>query len=411
MKTSEYKGRDFASSQGSFLANAKVSSIIYLLIFFLITVSGSRHFVDAGLQNSIEAIGYLVLIITVTSRGLREGILGPGDWLFASLVILLLLPGFMHEGLTLYRKTAFLLAAIVLVGTTIVSRGQMANQDEIVFAIAGVVAGVVFSFALSLYDGRYMGALGSFDGGILYKNYFAGDILCVLIGASCLSPFKAQMTVGRLLIICASISLIGISGSKGAVLLAGFFVLALHLQSYYDINSRMEKALLLLLIIGISIPLLFVLFDWISDVETYQYRVRGLKNYWAFVSGDVRRIVFGSSELLYSGRAGYAWVFRDLVGWDGSIEFAWLNVLMKHGLLGIVAYLAVFGHYFARLKQCNGERRRLAVAILLTLLLSSFVESYVETMHSVVGPFCYMLASGLSGNKLSERDDVGAGTL
>ena len=389
--------------QNSFLANAKVSSVFYMLTFFLITVSGSHHFVNLGRQNIIEIIGYVLLIFTVLTGAFRKKACESRDYLFAFVIVLLLLPGFVFEGLTLYRKAAFLLSAVVLVCTSIISKGLIVNRDELIFAIAGVIAGVTISFVMSLSDGDGIGALGSFDGGILYKNYFAGDILCVLIGTTCLSLFRSQMTAGRLFIICCCLALIVISGSKGAALLAGFYVLTILFQGYYSINSRTEKTLLVVLIICILVPLMYLLIDWITDVETYQYRVRGFGNYLNYVAGDIKHIIIGNSSLLYSGRAGYAQLFRELFGWNGSIEFAWLNVLMKHGVLGIIAYITILVRLFRSSNRCADDYKRFANAILLTLVLSSFVESYMETMHSVVGPFCFMLANGLCGKTLPNQ--------
>lgn len=400
----------FTVAKDSSLSRIKVDSVMSIALpFFLLTISGSHHFVDAGQQNIVEALGYTSLIASVINGMIRKKTCASRDWAFALVIIVLLLPSFLLEELVLYRKASFLLATAVLVCTAVFSRGLIFDRDEITLAVFGIILGVIVSFMLSIYDGSAVGALGNFDGGVLYKNYFAGDMLCILLGAASLSAHESRMTVGRLFIVCTALAMVLASGSKGAMLLVGVFALVMLLQAFYSMNSRTERMLIALLAIGISIPLLLFFLNWTSDVETYQYRVRGLQNYLAYVNGDVKHVAIGNSALLYSGRAGYAMYFRELTGWNGSIEFAWLNVLMKHGLLGVVAYFAIFVRLFLLAKQCHGAKGRYAIAILLTLLLSSFVESYMETMHSVVGPFCFMLANGLigpasaNGNKTEPR--------
>ena len=45
----------------------------------------------------------------------------------------------------------------------------------------------------------------------------------------------------------------------------------------------------------------------------------------------------------------------------------------------------------------NWEHKSAGIAIAVMILISMFVEAYIQTIHSPVGIYCYLVMGGLAG--------------
>ena len=93
---------------------------------------------------------------------------------------------------------------------------------------------------------------------------------------------------------------------------------------------------------------------------------------------------------------------RSTTGYDGSLEMAWLNILIKSGLLGVLAYAFIFIRMFKLAVKANDKVISVGImAITITLLASSLVEAYIQSIHCIYGMMSYMAVNGLYGCDLN----------
>ena len=89
--------------------------------------------------------------------------------------------------------------------------------------------------------------------------------------------------------------------------------------------------------------------------STYAYRFRGLLNYLNYYNGDSFHMILGNAESFYDKSNSYVMAVRSTTGYDGSLEMAWLNILIKSGLLGVLAYAFIFIRMFKLAVKANDK--------------------------------------------------------
>ena len=89
---------------------------------------------------------------------------------------------------------------------------------------------------------------------------------------------------------------------------------------------------------------------------------------------------------------------RSTVGFDGSLEMAWLNILIKSGILGIISYIIIFVRMFWLQQKVKNKVISVGIlAILITLLGSSLVEAYIQSIHCIYAVMSYLVINSLYG--------------
>lgn len=266
----------------------------------------------------------------------------------------------------------------------------------------------VYSSALSIVG---------FNGGIIYKNYYAAILVASFIGIFIYySNYKRRKIdfVSLILIFCCLI----MSNSKGGLLLLLLFVglyFAIFkwkiLDKFKVKEKKYNKVILVILIILLIMILMILGYKYIlSNSSTYAYRIRGVVNYISFYKNDLFHLIFGNSEMAFRD-SEYSYVENIRIfltqngmnGYDGSYEMGFINVLIKNGLIGIIGFILAYYIIMRRAQKNELMERQYVYILILTLLISSLVESYVCNIHAVFGIVCYMFINGLIEIKNDDR--------
>ena len=160
--------------------------------------------------------------------------------------------------------------------------------------------------------------------------------------------------------------------------------------------KKSQRNIILVAVSFIAIGLGYTIFqEYALKTTTYMYRFNGWLNYLAYYEDDAFHMIFGNAENVYDQNTSYVLTVRSITGWNGSLEFAWLDVLIKNGILGIIGFAIVFIRYFrGAAKEKTWVNKGIIYGYLSVLLASSLVETYIQSVHSVYGLYSYLILSG-----------------
>lgn len=145
----------------------------------------------------------------------------------------------------------------------------------------------------------------------------------------------------------------------------------------------------------------------LPNIVTYAYRMRGVTALFESFRTNPKYFIFGLSEVAFAS-TGYDYVnnMRNFFGWQASVEMAYINIFIKNGFLGFVAYLFIYYQYFKRGRYVEEKVKNVFFSLLIVMILSGFVETYISTIHYMLGPYLYCVINGLLNNDASFMNKV-----
>jgi hypothetical protein len=282
-----------------------------------------------------------------------------------------------------------------------------------------VLLGVFVSLVLAVVGGHeivtsnegFLGYRYGFTGGIKYKNYLAADMLSVFIGLYLYGREIERKRIDRFIMYLSGIILF-LSGSRGGYALFALFLVGINVDKIRMIAKQHRKLFFAGILIA-GIVVFAALYTKVAlNSATYMYRIRGLLNYLNYYRGDTFHLLFGNTESIYDQELSYVYMVRFIVGWDGSLEFSWLNVIIKSGLVGVIGYALLYFRYVVVMFSTNEWRMKSVIfALVITMLASSLVEAYIQSVHAVFGIYGYLVLSGRVGVIRNDGHDQNAERL
>lgn len=374
----------------------------------IITVSGSDFMVNNGKQSLLEYLGYGLLLSGIVIHFLRMPRHYRQKYINYPAIILCVLfsVGLLQQELTWVTKIILLCTMAAIVFVSLLAEGFIDSVKEIRILSYGVLAGCFVSMCLALISGHSMvstseGILGfniAFDGGIQYKNYFGANMIAVFMGLYIYTRQTRKRLIRDRAVMTVCIILIFLSGSRGAYLIFLTFLLSFNYDFFKKIHNRQRKLLICIMVVTGAFAFVYLYDNIALNSSTYMYRVRGLLNYLEYFTGDWFHMIFGNAEMAYENKLNYVMSVRSVVGWDGSLEFAWLDVIIKNGFFGVVGYLVIFIRALKiSFKSEQWGIKTACIAVTLALLLSSLVETYMQSIHAVFGVYSYLVIAALCG--------------
>ena len=391
----------------------KLSRNIFLCIFFfLLTFSGSYYCKEHGLDQNLEYVSYGLLMIALFLNYIKLDKKYRYKYINSISVIVLVCSviGIFLNDLTLSR-TMILFFTMFARWTCVFWGDNYINSFSILRAISyAILAGVMTSTFLAWITEHQLiyaseGILGftiAFTGGIQFKNYFAADMLAVFIGLYFYRKYERRRPID-LFVIILSVILLLFSNSRGGYVLFVVFLVVANIDIIIKISKKQRKIFLCVTTILAILAFIYLYKNIALNSSTYMYRIRGLLNYLKYYNNDLFHMLLGNTESFYDQELSYVFAIRKVVGWDGSLEFAWLDVIVKSGCIGVLGFFLVFARFIntAR-KDETWDLGVVMASILATLLVSSLVEAYIETIHAVFGIYCYLVMAGTNG-RINER--------
>lgn len=395
----------------------RIKDILVCTALFVITLSGASGVINSGYKSTLEYVGYAILLPTIifSSYHNERPVWVVQKTLLFCVMITLMSFGFLVQALSIKRKIILLFTVFGVCSVTTLSDNLLnslklirASAYSILFAVCVSSVIIIWSGgkiweSIEVPGGGIMGITFALTGGIKYKNYFSGDMLAVFIGI--FLYYIQEKKKLDLIVLCLTAIAIVLSNSRGSILLlASFLLVAFCYNIVRFIKPSQRNIFLGCLLVASVVGVIYAFDPVIMNIETFAMRFRGLLNYISYFKDDCNHMLLGSSELMYDKAEDYVITVRSMTGLDGSVENAWLNIMIKSGLLGVVAYIILFIRLFRlSTNYKDWHIKSSIVAITVMLLASSFVEAYIQSIHCILGIYCYLIILGFYGMSLDPK--------
>lgn len=382
-------------------------NIVIIISFFLLTLAGSAFFQDNGLTKITEYLSLGLLMYSIASNWKQQG---KKDRLFFLCVLCLLEVGIVVQSGNVRDKLSVIFSMVIIWLLFCKSKGVFQSFKVFRDISYTVLVAIVVSTFLSLFSGYSLfdtltenNFEWGFNGGILYKNYFAADMIVVLSGLIVYRKYEKKYQIDLFVEIISFFFLL-LSFSKGAWLIMLSFVIAMNWKYFGRVKKRQRNILLFILLALGACIFVFLFQNYAMKTTTFMYRINGWENYIRYLNGDMKLLFWGNATKFLHGNSSYVYDFRSVVGWDGTLEIAWLNVLIKNGIVGMIGFIIMFIYYFMGLFKRRAVNQELYLACLIMLLISSFVEIYMQSLHHPFAIYCYLTLGGFLCNKDDEKN-------
>ena len=376
--------------------------ILPFLGFFLMTI-GNGKYLGAKCGDLIEYLGIAVLLILCYWPTKTHHISVTKIIKVLFLTSLLSIGAFIKGTPT---KACYMIAltSFALMSFSLMSQSILSTNKRIKIAASAIFSGAVFSALIGLITGTLGFTLGSDESivGILYvsgfqvKNYCGGIWLLLFILNYIYYIRNGRLGYKEKIVLTMFLFLIVLSGSKGALALSLIWILLINFDRILKFRKNQKK--IFGFVVGIVACLIgvYIYNNILINVYTYAYRMRGLSNLVEYMMQDSRNLFFGLSDIAYANSGvDYTTNMRRFLGWQSSVEMAYVNILIKNGLIGFISYILIFKNFLSGCKRCTATDQSIVKSLVIVLLISGLTETYAASIHYVVGPVMYCLIRGL----------------
>ena len=388
---------------------------LLFLSFFLLAMGNSAYFISVGLGRLVEYAGLLILLLTITenylfrlSRNLQGKVA-----VRAILLSVLFCLGLAVQDLRFLKKMELIISMLIMVFLMVVSEGYIRSFIQIRWASWGILAGCAGCTVLALLTGTEVttvalegvGGLG-FNGGMEHKNFFAYAVFASFTGLYLYWRFEKK-NKWELVLLGVELLLMVLSNSRSVYIVLAVFFVAMFAEKLFTlaksilnkIPEKHRKTCLIAVGIAGAAAVATAVIVVLPKSGTYMYRVRGLLNFFKTYSADAFHMIFGAADMAFGNpEVSYADSVRGALGWDGSVEMALLNMLVKNGLVGVIGYVAILSRPVAALVRAKcWDYRIMLLVVIAPVLISTLAETFITNVHLVYSPFCYIVLTGLCG--------------
>ena len=378
-------------------------SVYLFFTILIITYSSCMAFENQRAKSTLEALGYGMLLFGILVSFFKwrkkyriEAIR------FASILLPLLSVGIAVQELSILRKITVIVIMVTIIIIIVFSENYLRGPRAFKTMSYGCFFGVVLSsitcifLNLSLIGGVEESVMGwdiYFNGGIQYKNV-ATMMIAIIISLYLYKKEKGYISKTDECVIFISFIVLIASLSRGAWIHFLVFFLMTQYRKIRNIKKSQRKAFSLIVFLVCVFVGIYIYENLIMLSGTYMFRYRGLVNYLTMFSVDKFYMIFGSAEIFYDKELDYVQTFRSITGWDGSMEIAWLNIFIKTGLLGVIGFVLIFIRYFKFVFNTDDYKQRTYLLAMIVMMLgTSMVATYIEEVHSLFGIYVYLLMS------------------
>lgn len=374
---------------------------ITFIIFFLLTIGNGKYIADK-FGNIVEYTGLAILIIGTILKSSKNMNTLKKDIKIIILSIVLSY-GALRNNIPVGAKSMIFLSSLLLMNYPKFSEIFVSQNSQIKVIGDAILFGMITNSIIGFATGTAGLFFNSneaiikvlFLSGLKIKNYCGGIWLIIYILYYVYYYHNNTLNKHRTRFLFLGI-LILLSGSKGACVLAAIFILGVNCKKILRFKENQEKIFYACLIIIIVILSVYIYNNILINIPTYAYRMRGLQKLFDLLKQDFNRFMFGMSDIAYAN-TGYDYTsnMRNFLGWDASVEMAYVNILIKNGILGYLVYFKIFKDIINKSKKIPKKERNIVSGILAVMLLSGFTETYIASIHYVVGPTLFCLINSI----------------
>lgn len=389
----------------------KEKDILPFLGFFLITI-GNGKYLGAKFGNLIEYLGLAALLLLCYWPS-KTNHVSVTETIKVLLLTLLLSIGAFIKGAPTKACYMIALTSFALISFALKSQSVLSTNKRIKIAANAIFLGAVFSAFIGLITGTLGLTLGSDESivGILYvsgfqvKNYCGGIWMILFVLNYIYFKRTNQINTKRsVYTLCAISIFLILSGSKGACVLCVLFVLGVNYNKIVSLKKEQKKVFGFVFWVILILVAIYLYNNILINIKTYAYRMRGFQKLLDYMLDDSKRLMFGISDIAYADNGNtYVNNIRSFLGWEASVEMAPVNILIKNGLLGVFPYIMIYKSYISERKYLNSVDKSILLALIILMLISGLVETYIVSIHYVVGPVLYCLVNGIISQKYKQE--------
>ena len=385
-----------------FQMKIKTNDLYLFATIFLLTLSHCVAYVGTKVEAIIEYSGYLLLLmgIIISFFRHRAKYRRAKTALIFFIVLVLLSIGIFLQDLTIFRKITLLFTVVAISIVSTLSERFLIEINKLrVMAYAclfGVLISTCICLILDVPIVRYtseatFGIIYYFNGGIRDKNVATMMIAIIISLYVCSKERGTPKPIDQIVSFLCALVLIA-ANSRGAWIEYLVFALMLNYRRIGKVVKAHRVFFVLFIVLSV-LPFIILFYNgFVMKSETYLFRYRGLMNYISKYRNDAFHMIFGNAEMAYKPGVEYAYAVRSVTGWNGTIENSWLNILIKSGILGIIAYIIIFVRAIITAIKCdNVFYKTIYLSVTVMLIISSFVAIYIQTIHGLFGIYCYLV--------------------
>ena len=386
-------------------------NIISCLGVFLITI-GNGKFLSNHFGEKIEYLGLFLVLLAIVFFNINHRV-GFRVIIRAITLIVLLSAGAFVLNSDRETRITLLLISVIIVFCAALPNEIFADNQRLKLIADSICIGCIFTFVIGIFTGTlglYLhqdnSILGfTYAAGFTIKNYTGGLwlLLFVLYYIYFLNVGKLKKKLNFLLLVTLFIFIV-LSGSRGASFLCVVFWVSINQKKLFLFAKEQKKLVGFLVGIVVIVAGIYIYTNVLANISSYAYRMRGLSSVMEYLFSDIKRFMFGLSDIAYAN-TGYNYTdnMRNFLGWNASVEMAYVNILIKSGFLGLVAYLMIYIGYVKKIQSLNGEAKNILLSLFVVMVVSGLVETYISSIHYIVGPVLYCTINGMYGKQLIKK--------
>lgn len=391
-----------------------IHSLYLFITFTLLVINSSRVLSGTRMGTIVEMTAYMFLLGGIGLSYMNLGKQYKHKFINMPLFVIsvLLCVGILIQRFAFQRMILLLFTMVAVILPSIMAEHYIKKWKDFRTIAYAITCGAFIDLILALVSGvpitmnsveASFGIHWSYNGGIVFKNV-ATVLLSIII---CLESYRkcgGRIHLVDKILLVGSLLGIVLSNSRGAWVITLAYVLSLNYEIIKYIGKKYRLLCLFTLAVTVVLVGVYTYRNIFSNSGTYMFRVRGWVNYINMYRSDYLKLFFGNGKIAYDQGTDYATAIRSVTGWNGSVEIAWLDILIKNGIIGLIGFVIIFARAFLIARSSLDMKIKSAyIAVMAALLLSTFAATYIQNVHQFYGIFSYTVMSFFAGRIHNER--------
>lgn len=320
---------------------------------------------------------------------------------FVCLIVLLSMGLGLQKDLTLSQKATPIVSFIIMILFYMYGYHLIDSLEKI--RLFGYILLITFVFSMIVSPALGIeiimrpteGLSYALTAGLGHKN---SSSICMLAAFMAIATYYKLAHKKKIDFIACSLLVIFIiaGASRSAWLLMLIFVVLLNQDILKRIKTE-SRFIFYAFLIGIFLLCVYIFISMLLlESQSYGVRLIGLYSYLFQYGDDCNVMLLGHGDILYNDAYGDDYDHRIwvLLGGMGTFEIAYLDILAKSGILGIIAYLYIYFYpIFIGMRTKFSLLKTLLVSFSIIALVSGMVDIFIS---QIISPYTVLTLCSLS---------------
>lgn len=351
----------------------------------------------------------LMYILGTTCRNIKLT-MNKDKCIFIVLLILLSLGIIVQKDLSVMQKISPLISFFIML-VFYVYGYHLLNDFKIIrlFGYTILVTFIMSMIFTPLLGGEIVtipteGMSYALTAGLGHKNASSICIFSAYMAISSYFKFVEKNKADCIAIVLLIIFMLA-GASRATWILMLVYTALLNQDVFYKIKKESRFIFYIFLMMFICLCGYVFISMIIMESASYGFRFLGLWSYLNQYGTDANVMLFGHGDILYNSNYGdYDHRIWILLGGIGTFEIAYLDVLAKNGLLGLIVYLYVyFIPIFKGFKSKLKQNKIMFFSLSITALISGMVDIFITQIIYPYAVFVLCTISWVNYNYKNEN--------